>query len=302
MKNLPNICEWTYEDLNELTNSETDIFEYKSSKVSLDELKNKISIAASAFWNSGGGIFIAGVDDNGAVDGGIPCCKGRQDIRDWADTAIKQTEPLGEYEIHLIGHDGNAGYIEEGKVVLIIKFKESYIVPHMAYDKKYYIRAGAHSAGANHFQVEALRSLRNFTKPNLRGIMRFHPTKPRTEELVIISINDSVALDVKLTFDPFPLLLKKHFEDEFPLEIAAIDKSNPFRMDMSLFGSRKQAFGEKPVKLIMMYKDVLGNKYRSEQWISPQKNLQPMIIGNDVYLKLVKAIELLANKISNNEN
>jgi len=118
MKNLPDICEWTYEDLNELTNSETDIFEYKSSKVSLDELKNKISIAASAFWNSGGGIFIAGVDDNGAVDGGIPCCKGRQDIRDWVDTAIKQTEPLGEYEIHLIGHDGNAGYIEEGKVIL----------------------------------------------------------------------------------------------------------------------------------------------------------------------------------------
>lgn len=62
MKNLVEICKWEYQDLLELPSEETDIYEYKSSKVPLDQLKNKISKAASAFWNSGGGIFIAGVN------------------------------------------------------------------------------------------------------------------------------------------------------------------------------------------------------------------------------------------------
>jgi len=297
MGSLENISKWTYEDLNDIPIEESNAYEYKSSKVPLDSLKNKISVAASSFWNSGGGIFIAGVNDTGKVDGGILGTKGRQSIRDWADKAIKLTEPLGNYEIRVIEHNDSAPGIDEGNVVLIIKFMESNIVPHMAYDKKYYIRAGAHSDGATHFQVEALRTFRQFTKPNIRGVMKYHPTKPRVEELVIVSLNDAVALDTNLTFEPFPLALENHFKDDFPLEIPVIDRNNPFRMEVSGFGFRTQAFGEDPVKLILTFKDVLGNEYRTEQMISPQKNLQPMAIGEDVNVMLVKAIEKLADKL-----
>lgn len=297
MKNLPEISMWIYKDLLELPSEETDIYEYKSSKVTLDQLKNKISIAASAFWNSGGGIFIAGVNDEGKIDGGIPCKSGRQSIRDWADNAIKLTEPVGIYEVNSIENTGEMDPIGEDKAVLIIKFHESNQVPHMAYDKKYYVRVGAHSDGASHFIVEALWSLRNATRPNLRGIMKYHPTKPRIEELVIVSINDSVALDVELTFDPFPVAIGEHFAEDFPLEIELIDKNNPFRMEISLFGAREKAFGVEPAKLILSYKDVIGNEYRTEQFINPQKNLQPMAIGDDIFVKLTKAIDKLADKL-----
>lgn len=265
MKSLPDISLWTEEELREIPTSETELFEYKSSKVPLDNLKNKISVAASAFWNSGGGIFIAGVNDNGEVDGGIEKYKGKQDIRDWVDNAIKLTEPTGEYSISIIDKNLDNSKIEDNKAVVVICFYESNMVPHMASDKKYYIRVGAHSGAANHYLVESLRSLRGNTKPNLRGIMKYHPTKPRIEQLAIIALNEAVALDVKLNFDPLPLALKEHFSDDFPLEIAAIDKNNPFTMEISGFGFREHAFGKDPVMLKLEYKDVLGNTYKSEQ-------------------------------------
>lgn len=297
MNSYKGTTEWDYETLLDIPKAESSEFEYKSSKTSLDILRNKISVAASSFWNSGGGIFIAGVSDNGTIDGGIPNKKGKQSIRDWTDNAIKLTEPLGEYEIHVIGHEVSAHGIDEDKVVLVIRFYKSNMVPHMAYDRKYYIRAGAHSAGATHFQVEALRSLRQFTKPNIRGVMRSHPNKPRIEELVVVSLNDAAALDIKLTFDPFPLALRNHFTDDFPLEIPVVDKNNPFRMDISGFGFREQAFGKDSVNLILEFNDVLGDVYRVEQVINPRKNLQPMAIGEDINERLVKAIEKLVKKI-----
>lgn len=290
------IKEWNYENLKDIPSEESNAFEYKSSRIPLDHLKNEISVAASSFWNSGDGIFAAGVNDNGIIDGGIPRTKGRQSIRDWADNAIRQTEPLGPYEIVAIEHDDSTTDIDEDRVVLVIRFFESNIVPHMAYDKKYYIRAGAHSDGATHFQVEALRSLRQFTKPDIRGVMRYHPSKPNVEELVIVSLNDAVALDTKLTFDPFPLLLKRSFGDCFPLKIPVIDRHNPFRLEISRFGHRAETFGEEPVKLILQFNDVIGNEYAVEQMISPQENLQPMAIARDVNEQLVRAIERLTKK------
>lgn len=297
MKSLPEIRDWEYENLLDLPQEENEIYEYKSSKTPLDQLKLKISKAASAFWNSGGGIFIAGVDDKGKVDGGIPGKNGKQDIRDWADNAIKLTEPVGEYEVSILPVESNINKQDSSKVIVLIKFYQSNVAPHMAYDKKYYIRVGAHSDGASHFLVEALRSLRNISRPNLKGVMGYHPSKPGIEELLIIAINDAVALDIKLTFDPFPKSLQDHFIKEFPLEIAVIDRNNPFRMDISGFGFRNQSFGEEPATLLLTYKDVLGNEYNTEQQISPHKNLQPMSIGEDINVRLVKAIEKLANKL-----
>lgn len=293
---LPDINTWGFQDLCELPSEENNTFEYKSSKISFDLLRNKISIAASAFWNSGGGIFIVGVNDKGEVDGGISDTIGRQKICDWVDQAVKATQPIGRYECKAIPID-NGSEGAEGKVVLVIKFYESSDLPHMAYDNRYYIRVGAHSASANHFQIEALRALRSFSRPLLKGVMMYHPTKPKVEELVIVAVNDAVALDVQLTFDPFPNLLEKHFKDYFPLEVSLIDKNTPFKMEVSLFGAGPEAFGHEPVKLILSYKDVLGNEYHTNQLIGPRQNLPPMLIGEDIYTKLVKAINNLADKL-----
>lgn len=101
------------EDLREIPTSETDLFEFKSSKIRLDNLKNKISIAASSFWNSGGGFFIAGVNDDGEIDGGIDKYKGRQSIRDWVDNAIKLTQPTGEYSVNIICKSSDNSKIED---------------------------------------------------------------------------------------------------------------------------------------------------------------------------------------------
>lgn len=297
MKSLPDIALWTECDLREIPTSETELFEYKSSRISLDNLKNKISIASSAFWNSGGGIFIAGVNDNGEIDGGINKYNGKQDIRDWVDNAIKLTEPIGEYTVKVIDKSLDDSKIEDNKVIIIISFNESPMVPHMAYDKRYYIRVGAHSGPANHFLVESLRSLRGKSKPYLKGIMKYHPTKPGIEQLAVIALNESVAIDVKLNLEPLPLALKDISSNDFPLEIAAIDRNNPFTMEVSGFGIRNQVFGEDSVVLKLEYKDTLGNTYKSDQEINPQKNLQPMMIGNDVFKELVKAIDKLTNRL-----
>lgn len=64
---------------------------------------------------------------------------------------------------------------------------------------------------------------------------------------VVVSLNGAAALDVKLTFYPFPLTLRNHFTDDFPLEIPVIDKNNLFRMDISGFGFREQTFGKDSV-------------------------------------------------------
>lgn len=58
MNTYKSIIEWGYEELIEILTGESNELEYKSSKVSLENLKNKISISASAFWNSGGGFLL----------------------------------------------------------------------------------------------------------------------------------------------------------------------------------------------------------------------------------------------------
>ena len=54
MSSYKNITEWDYEVLLDLPKEESTELEYKSSKIPLDILRNKISVAASSFWNSVG--------------------------------------------------------------------------------------------------------------------------------------------------------------------------------------------------------------------------------------------------------
>ena len=84
-------------DIANLPPSEDERFEFKSSRLDMNGLKEKLVRAGSGFSNSGGGIFIAGVDGGGKPDGGIPKVVGRQSIRDWIDQALQLIAPQTSY-------------------------------------------------------------------------------------------------------------------------------------------------------------------------------------------------------------
>jgi len=299
LKNHQVIENWSEEELLQLPEEENDELEYKSSQTSFDKLKNKISIAASAFWNTGGGIFIAGVDDKGKIDGGISNVFGKQKIRDWVDQVISGVEPVGPYSIKIIERQNDQSLIGINNIILVVAFGESYIGAHMAYDKKYYIRAGAHSGPASHFLVEAIRARRGLDRPLLRGVLKKNDTKPNSEQLVVLALNNAVALDVQITFEPFPKAFEEHFKTDFPLQIPAIDRNNPFIMEISFFGLRDKVFGENAVKLVLTYSDIAGREFKEEHEIDPHKNLGPLKIGHDISEEIKKAIEELTKTINN---
>ena len=99
-------------DLSTIPSAEDDRYEFKCSKLNLDALKPKLQKAASAFWNTGGGTLIAGVDNAGKPDGGIPLTNDRQPIRDWVDNVLKEVNPTGKYRVRLFVRDANFSAIE----------------------------------------------------------------------------------------------------------------------------------------------------------------------------------------------
>lgn len=273
------INNWEEDDLKNIPIEENDNYEFKSSRINLKDLKKEISIAASAFWNSGGGLLIVGFY-KGNIDGGIPSTVGNQEIRDWVDQAISLNEPLGLYNIKTIKRKNDNSLIEDDKSVLIIAFPISNHAPHMAYDKKYYIRAGAHSYPASHFIVEAIRTRRNLVLPKLKGLLKFKSNNSRVVQLLIVSLNDSPSIDVNIGFDDFPIIFHEDQKNRFPIEIPLIDKNNPFIMDFYIYGMAKKTFGENPIKLILKYKDILDKNYEEFQIIDPKKCFTPITISD----------------------
>lgn len=293
------INSWTEDDLDELPKYESDLYEYKSKLVSFDKLVDKISIAASAFWNTGGGIFIVGIDDNGEIDGGIPMKNGKTKVSDWVDKVISNVEPIGTYYVKTIKSKKTDSRISKDCVVLVIAFERSHLVPHMAQDKKYYIRVGAHSIPANHYIIEALRSYRNQIDPTLRAILRMHPSKPDIVQLVITSISEGAALDVEISFEPLPKIFDDvKFKGNFPLEVPLIDRQNPFCMEISLFPGGYQVFGDVPVTIKVNYKSISGKDFEYSQVIDPKKNLSPLKFGSDNLKEIKKSLDKVEATLS----
>ena len=261
----PQIIEtWTEDDLIEIPIGETDEYEYKSSLIResahyRSELQSKIVKTASALWNTGGGILLVGIDDKGQVDGGIPPNMGKQKLRDWVDAVLNQVTPVGPYDIRTIGREKADSKIDEGHVVLVVAFGESFDLPHMAPDNRYYVRAGAHSNPANHYLVEAIRARRGLRRPMLRALLRENPQKAGVVELTIVAVNDLPALNVAINFHPIPTHLQEQMPERLPLVVPLIDRNYPFRMDIGTLRRLNYWLGDEPFEVIVQYEGCARN-------------------------------------------
>ena len=86
--------------------AEDDVFEFKSSRATPDQIKKKLDKAASAFANSGGGYLIWGVDSSGDADGGVDLTEGRTDLCDWLDHCMSSVTPPVTYDRRLFTEPG----------------------------------------------------------------------------------------------------------------------------------------------------------------------------------------------------
>lgn len=284
-------------NLSDLPISEDDEFEFKSSLTPEEELKKKLECAISGFANSGGGYFVAGVDDKtGNVDGGIPIKIGRQDIRDWVDQFIHKVEPTPKYSIKLIDNPDGRGTIKANHAVLVVFVEESFVGPHMAPDKCYYIRAGAHTVKARHFIVDAIWAKRHYSKPRLTHVIRLKPKHQQIVELGIVALTDAPALKVTIEMRPLPSMLSK-CEEHFPLEISVIDRENSFFMDLTTWLDATQK-REKDFEVILSYLDINGNTYTYQTMITNIDQSVPQLIFQTFEEKVTNTLKSIEEKLS----
>lgn len=288
-------------DINKITidqfpENEDDYYEYKSSLISHDKLKEKLVRAVSGFANSGGGFFIVGIDDKtGKVDGGVSQQIKRQPLRDWVDNIINQVEPTPKYSVKLLDDVGERGVLNDSCVVLIIGVEESHLGPHMAPDRLYYIRAGAHTVPAKHFIVEAIWAKRHQSKPKLTHLFRLKPNREQILQLGILGLTDAPAIDTSINLLPIPKTLERRAND-FPIKVPIIDRKNPFFFDISLFAGSDEHFGN-DITLKLEYYDLSYNKYEQTVVIGVENSTPPITIGNDYPAKTLEVLKSIEKAI-----
>jgi Putative DNA-binding domain len=278
---LANLKTWTDADLPTiLPKAENAEFEFKSSLTGDGKLQTIIQKAASGFWNSGGGYFIAGVDDKtGQPDGGISTTVGRTPRRDWIDRAISAVAPPypNGYEIQEITA-GSAGLrIDSGKAVYVVGFAASEFAPHMG-DGSYYIRAGAHTDPAPHFLVEALFARRGKRQPQLRVQVRPNPVQTWVLQLGVVNVGHVPAIDVELTFEKSPAGMKAdQATGRATARVNLIDREAPLYLN---YAQGKTSSKEKPDPLLsenntvtLRYRDPLLNLYEEVIPINPTQEV-----------------------------
>jgi len=285
------------EDLLRLPAEEDDWHEYKSGSTRDKELGKKISSAASGFWNSGGGLFVAGVDGDGKPDGGISMNVGRQSRRDWIDQQIAKVIPQGFYVVKKIEDKDNDLNIESDSAIFLVAFGESEIGPHMAHDHCYYIRSGAHPVPASHFIVESIHARRGFRNPMLRNVVCRKPGNSSVIQLGIISLGVVPAIDVSIELDPSPKLLESWSANNFPIRVPIISEKFPFFFDVAI--TYLEGFNSCfDVKLT--YSDIANHKYEQILKVDIESQLGPNLTGDKGYEKLEKGLAEIEKTIKGN--
>jgi hypothetical protein len=274
-----------FETLSPLPRAEDGQHEYKASRTGDGELANKLGVAASAFWNAGGGLFVCGVDGAGNFDGGRPLTVGRQPLQDWADQALMNVNPPGPYQIRVI-----EAARQPTHGLLLVAFQESHVAPHMAPDHRYYIRAGAHSVPAGAFLVDALIARRQLSRPLLRHVLRVNPHHGRAVQLGLVTASNQHALNVELELPPLPLTGK----DPSVFKIAVIGPDTPFFLDFTfLMLERSHAAFDGRVT----YYDAANRKYEHTFTVDVETQLGPPSLDQTTE-RLIRAIKDISQNLS----
>lgn len=283
-------------DLLLLPEAEDDRYEYKSSSAKDSELAEKINRTASGFWNSGGGLFIAGVDSQGKPDGGLSLNVGRQARRDWIDQAISRVTPRGFYVVHSIEDNGAGLNIESGKAVFLIGFCESEVAPHMAPDNRYYIRAGAHTISANHFIVEAIHARRGLRNPLLRHVIRHKPGNSNIIQLGIVALSTVPAINVSVDLDPLPSLVDAWSDRKFPLQVPIISDQFPFFFDVHIISMSR---GDQPCfNINLTYFDIAERDYNQIFEADIARQMGPNLSSDKGHERIEKELSGISKAIT----
>ncbi len=275
---------------------EDDRHEYKSSATKDKELRDKIARAASGFWNSGGGLFVAGVDGQGQPDRGISLNVERQPRRDWIDQVISRVEPRGFYVVQSVEDSGAGLNIAPGNAVFLIGFGESEIGPHMAPDHCYYIRAGAHTISASHFIVEAIHARRGLRTPLLRHIIRRKPGNSSVVQLGIVALTAVPAINVSIEPDQLPNLPQAWSVENFPLQVPIISEQFPFFFDISLITISKDNRSSFQVNLT--YFDIAHREYSQIFEVDIARQMGPNLSSEKGTERLEKELNEIKKTIS----
>jgi hypothetical protein len=287
-------------DLASLPSEEDERHEFKSGATKDNDLAEKISRAASGFWNSGGGLFIAGVNGDGQPDGGISLAVGRQSRRDWIDQAISRVSPRARYAVQCI-EDGGAGLtISPGRAIILIGFAPSDNGPHMAPDNRYYIRAGAHTVPASHFLVEAIHARRGLQAPMLRHVIRRKPQDGGVLQIGVICLNDAPALNVEITLSPLPKWLDR-FGTQLPLIVPVISRETPFYFDFHIL-----TIGTEPMPAFdakLKYMDLADRVYQTNFSVNVDTQMGPSLgSGISDFRGLERGLDKVGDAIGNNRD
>jgi len=296
---LTRLRQVTVDDLGVLPSAEDDRYEFKGSQTPDIELGKKLERAASAFWNSGGGFFVAGVDGAGAADGGLAASVGRQARRDWADQAIHRVDPTGPYEVRFIeGGSPSRGSIAADRGVLVVGFGESTAAPHMASDNRYYIRAGAHSLPAPRFVVEAIRARRGLSAPMLTFFVRPKEGASYFSEIEVVNLSPVPALDLEVTIIPEPSLMMRTGTQGKVL-IRALDAAHPARIPFTHVtqGPNDWANVDQNHRITFRYQDPLGRKYETEATFLPRWDLPKPLGDRPALEQMSVTLQHIANHL-----
>jgi hypothetical protein len=271
-------------DLTQIPATEDDAVEFKSSATPITALSKKLGCAVSGFANSGGGLFVAGVDKTGNADGGFSTKVGGQDMRDWIDQVVHQVQPTPAYEVKLLDDAKGRGSINANAAVVVVRIAESQSGPHMAPDYRYYIRAGAHTVSARHFLVEAIWARRHFTKPQLVHLADVEPYSTGSSVLIIqlIAIAPAPALDVEAHLSPHPATASL----AFPLWTSLIDQAHPFSVRFQI--PNQPTFQS---DLTVAYRDVARNQYKYTATIDAAKCVPSWHRGAYALKEIARAID-----------
>lgn len=278
-------------DVASIPTAESEVFEFKCSKTDFpDALKKKLQCGVCAMANSGGGTFIAGVSNDGDPDGGFPSFVGRKPINEWIEQAIHEIQPPPPgCRINILDDPMGRGTINSGNVVAAIEIPQSHIAPHQAPDKKYYIRAGAHTEPASHFLIESIRALRHLARPRLVHVAEVYPFSSMNHylQIEITPLTEAPALNVFVDLDPTP-----GKTPVLPMLAPVIDRAHRFEFRFEIPSQNAPEF-----KLSVTYEDVSGKEWAYAAEVVPSECLEPQHRVNSHLRDIARSLQNISGKL-----